>query len=268
MTTLLLLQPEDKHSADPLARAAVQAGWKVEQPFGGLVPPEYRQRQTEVVLYGDWRLLCNAADLLNIALLAPTADWLTSLPAEYRLRQMQYMTWGEALKLEEPFFIKPLNWKWGKAKVYSRGADLPDPGSIPPDMTMLVSEPVEFEIEFRLFILERRVMTLSPYYQYGKVCYDRGHWVAPESSFDEALEFARRLLEDQTVSVPPAFVMDAGRMQGRGWGVVEAQPCWFSSIYGCNARDVLPVLRRACRYRPMLSPDDRPWVLQGRTLAG
>jgi hypothetical protein len=40
-------------------------------------------------------------------------------------------------------------------------------------------------------------------------------------------------------------VVDVGRMTGRGWGVVEANPAWASGLCGCDPAGVLPVLRRA-----------------------
>jgi hypothetical protein len=40
-------------------------------------------------------------------------------------------------------------------------------------------------------------------------------------------------------------VVDVGRVAGRGWAVVEANPAWGSGLYGCDAARVLPVLRGA-----------------------
>lgn len=267
MPTLILLQPEDRHSGELLARAATQSGWQVQQPFGVPMPNNLRERNRDVVLYGDWRLLCATANLLNLAILAPTANWLLELPDEYRRRQLGLLSWGEALELDRPFFIKPIDWKWGRAKVYARGSELPDPDSIPLDMAMLVAEPVEFELEFRCFILDREVATYSPYFQNGRSTYNRGRWMAPVSAFDEVLAFTKTFLQDEAVAVPPAFVLDVGRIRDRGWAIVEAQPCWFSSIYGCDPKASLRVLQRACRHRTLLSTDDHPWIIQGYSLA-
>jgi hypothetical protein len=50
--------------------------------------------------------------------------------------------------------------------------------------------------------------------------------------------------------VAEAVVMDVGYIEGRGWAVVEFNPAWCSTLYGCRPADALPVLRRACRPVP------------------
>src|SRR5262245_38856761 len=44
-----------------------------------------------------------------------------------------------------------------------------------------------------------------------------------------------RLLAERTVALPPAFVVDVGLIEGRGWAVVEFNPAWCSGLLGaCN----------------------------------
>jgi hypothetical protein len=63
-----------------------------------------------------------------------------------------------------------------------------------------------------------------------------------------------------TVALPPAVVVDVGRMAGRGWGVVEANPAWASGLCGCDPAGVLPVLRRATVPQDAVSEAERCWV--------
>jgi hypothetical protein len=68
------------------------------------------------------------------------------------------------------------------------------------------------------------------------------------------------VLADADVELPPAVVVDVGRMEGHGWGVVEANPAWASGLCGCDPAGVLPVLRRAAVSRGAVAEADRRWV--------
>ncbi len=63
------------------------------------------------------------------------------------------------------------------------------------------------------------------------------------------------------ILVPPAAVIDVGRLAGGGWAVVEANPAWGAGICGCDPAAVLPVLRRACIPRGQLTREDAAWVV-------
>jgi hypothetical protein len=68
----------------------------------------------------------------------------------------------------------------------------------------------------------------------------------PAAEREEAIRFAYSLLESSDVEVPPAFVLDVGLIDGRGWAVVEANECFASGIYHCDPVKVLYALRQAC----------------------
>ncbi len=126
------------------------------------------------------------------------------------------------------------------------------PGSLP----LLVSEPVEWTVEYRCFVLERQVVALSTYSRHGQM--QHAPTAAP-AEIVEARRFTETLLAE--VSLPPAVVLDVGEIAGGGWAVVEANPAWASALYGCEAAHVLPVLRRACVPKAQLSPEDASWVV-------
>ncbi|MBA3868348.1 MAG: ATP-grasp domain-containing protein, partial [Anaerolineae bacterium] len=89
-----------------------------------------------------------------------------------------------------------------------------------------------------------------------------GNWPVETATQAEVSQFVVGLLQDQTVDLPPAFVLDVGLINGRGWAVVEANPAWASGIYGCTPVDILPVLKRACVQQTNLSAEDACWIFE------
>src|SRR6185369_11596907 len=147
------------------------------------------------------------------------------------------------------------------AEVYPTGSDLPAEETLPAELPVLVAEPVIWEIEFRCFIAERQLAALSIYSHDGHLARDEDeNWPVETASQDEASRFVTQLMEDKTVDLPPAFVLDVGKIKGRGWAVVEANPAWASGIYGCPPADILPVLKRACVQQKHLTPHDARWI--------
>lgn len=62
----------------------------------------------------------------------------------------------------------------------------------------------------------------------------------------EAKEFCQKLLIDKAVKIPPAVVIDVGKLTGFGWSIVEANSAWASGICGCDPWQVLSTIKRAC----------------------
>lgn len=239
MTTLLL---SSRHTEDNQAlwRAATQRGWNVERVQGIRVP----EIDDEIVLYVEALFAPTVAKSLGLRLLDLAEDWLVSLPQEYRRREVTVMTLGAARKLASPSFVKPPNDTLFTAKVHATGESLPT--DYDDDMTVLVAEPVEWEVEFRCFALDRTVRTLSPYLRSGELSKLDG-FTASDEEFAEAGTFAELVLSDSRVEVPKAVVVDVGKITGKGWAVVEANGAWGSGIYGCDPDSVLDVVRYAVR---------------------
>ncbi len=258
MPTLVL---SHRYSSDSnaLFAAALASGWDVERLHSFLCPEGLAAR--DPVFYGETLLADAIAAELGIALLEPTADWLPLLPARYRLRDIRLMTLQEAVKLPERVFVKPTDEKWFPARVYENGAAMdPDP-QLAPDLPVLVSEPVVFDIEFRFFVVERTIAAFSPYIRNGAVARDAdGDWAADANEIAAAKQSMTALLADPEVELPPAVVVDVGHMVGRGWGIVEANPAWASGLCGADPRGVLSVLRRATVMRDQLAAADAKWV--------
>lgn len=258
MPTLVL---SHRYSADSnaLFSAALAAGWDVERLHSFRCPEGLAERSP--VYYGETLLADAISDDLGIVFLEPAADWLPRLPLRHRLRDVKLLTLAEAIVLPERIFAKPTDDKCFPARVYENGAAIdPDP-MLTRDLPVLVSEPVRFDIEFRFFIVERRVSAFSPYIRQGSLARNEdGDWSTNESEIAGAKACIQALLEDPDVALPPAVVVDVGHMVDRGWGIVEANPAWASGLCGSNPADVLPVLRRASVRRIELTAHDAPWV--------
>ena len=217
----------------------------------------------KLVLYGEPLFAAVVADQLHLALLEPPFQWTADLPPIYRRRDVEFGLLGAARQLRIPRFIKPADDKCFPAMVYVSGAELPSADVLPDSTAVLIAEPVKWEVEFRCFVMERRVLTHSVYLRNGELAQgEDGSWNASDSEMREALKFAQTVLGDPAISFPPAVVLDVGMISGRGWAVVETNAAWGSGIYGCNPAAVLQVVERACVSRDRLSDDDRVWVIR------
>ncbi len=257
---ILVLPPRQTPDANAIRKAAEAAGWRIEQLTSWRAPDTLRGH--DLVLYGEPLFADVVTPALGLALLEPPVDWLVRVPAAYRQRAVSLTTLGAISTQHEPAFIKPAADKCFPARLYDTGASLLASIQGLPDVTpVLVAEPVQWEIEFRCFILERRVATLSPYLRNGALARTSdGSWFASTQEWQDARAYAATVVADPHVPLPPAVVVDVGRITGRGWAVVEANAAWGSGIYGCEAQRLLPVLRRASLNRNEVAPEDQVWV--------
>ncbi len=255
----LLLPPRYTPDTNAIWQAAVAAGWETERVHGWRVHDDLRG--TDVVLYGEPLFAAVVADQLGLALLEPTFDWVAALPDPLRKRRVEFTTLAEARRLTEPSFVKPADDKCFRAGVFASGDELPVEAVLPGSTPVLVAEPVEWEIEFRCFVLEGRVVAHSAYLRRGNLNRaEDGSWPATNEEVEVALAFAAEVLSD--VAVPPGVVLDVGVIEGRGWAVVEANAAWGSGIYGCDPSAMLPVIARSCCPRAKVREEDRRWVIR------
>jgi hypothetical protein len=238
--TTLLLSPRHSDDSQALWRAATQAGWSVERLVGWRVPAHVRGRP-DVVLHVEALFAPVIADELDLALSDPPDDWLVRLPVEYRRREIALTTLADARSLSQPAFVKPPNDKSFPAAVYA-GSELPQ--GYDDAMAVLVSEIVSWTIEYRCFVLDRRLATYSVYCRDGEPQQENGY--ATDADEDAAMRaFVDVLLADPRVELPRAAVVDVGVIAGRGWACVEQNAAWGAGIYGCDPRVVLEVIRHA-----------------------
>ena len=73
------------------------------------------------------------------------------------------------------------------ARVYSSGTELPREEWLADHLPVLVSEPVTWQVEYRCFVLERRVVTLSPYWRGVHSAQGLGGWTTDPAEKRAAL---------------------------------------------------------------------------------
>lgn len=236
----LILSPRYSEDSITLRRAATDLGWDAMRLASWRVPVDFEPE--DPVLFGEPAFNALVAEQLGLALLEMPEDFLAQLPREYTRRRVRLMPASEARSLPGPVFLKPPNRKTFPARLYASGADLPQ---MPAEDPVLASEPVDWAAEFRYFIRDRRVHAASPYRLGGALARRDDEWIVDPKMTATTDALVGRLLANEAVDLPAAFVLDAGIIRGRGAAIVEANPAWGSGLYGCDPRGVLEVLRAA-----------------------
>jgi hypothetical protein len=240
----LILTPRQTEDTRALWKAAARLGWSTER-LGAWRTPEHLRSLEEPVLYAEALFGPDLGAQLGLDLPTPPEDWLPMLPLEYTARSIRLTTLGEARTVEHAMFVKPPNDKTFPARVYA-GGDLP--ADYDDGMPVLVSDLVEWDAEFRCFILDRTLHTFSIYSRRGEVQRDCGF--ASTAEEDAALQaFVSRMLGDSRVELPRAAVLDVGTLSDGRWACVEQNAAWGAGIYGCDPGRVLDVLRAASQRR-------------------
>lgn len=236
----LFLTPRYSEDSQALWRAAASLGWKTERLATWRVP-DHLKTVEDPVIYGEALFAPALAEQVGRVLRNPPEDWLVTLPNEYRQRQITLATLGDARTRKGPAFVKPPNDKSFPADIY-HGSDLP--AEFDDGMSVLISEVVKWEREYRCFILDRRLETFSIYSRYGELQRERG-FDSESWEDEEARVFVQKVLEDTRVELPAATVIDVGTIEGKGWACVEQNAAWGAGIYGCDPAAVLRVIQRA-----------------------
>ncbi|MER5374958.1 ATP-grasp domain-containing protein [Streptomyces sp. NPDC002553] len=221
-----------------------------EEP--GLVGPAY--------WYGGPVAGARLAGRLGFALLEPTDGWLGELPEEFTGRQVRAGTMADAWAIDQPTFVKPPRDKSFPADVYTDGSRLSS--ALDPATPVLLSDVVTFAAEYRLFLLDGRIVTASRYAVFGQLDpRPLGTDRADRATAAEITEFADRLVAAAGHTLPSAVVVDVGQLldpyrPGHRWAVVEANMAWFSHAYAADPRRVLDVVLRAAGPREHMQPRD------------
>jgi len=260
VTTNLVLSTWSLPASRALADAARKAGWTASAFDEGRLP----EVEGKVVFYGGTDLALTVASRLHLALLEPPLDMLARLPPRFRLRAVEYARFGDLTRLKAPTFVKPADAldKSFDPGIYSRADDIRAANAVDARTPVLVAEPVDWSAEYRCFIREGKVTAWSPYLSFGRPAWKpfSPGMLAKETPAN-LTGFCDRLFREAGIQFPPAFVMDVGLIDDRGWAVVEFNPAWCSGVLGADPRKVLSVLERACQDVRGLSRADRPWVL-------
>lgn len=257
----LVVSPRESEDTNALFEAALKSGWQAERLDSWHAPEQLIGRH-DLVLYGEALFVRALADQLSIVLLEAPLTWLAELPAACTQRAVRAIRLGEVTEIEKPTFIKPAGDKAFPGQVYASGQALLD--TVPDlsrSITVLTAEPVSWQAEFRCFVLNRSIQTVSMYLRDGNITRSAdGLWERAPDLEAGAHAFAQSVVGDSSIRVPPACVLDVGIIEGRGWAVLEANPAWASGIYGCDPLRILPVLARACIPENRLQDAERQWI--------
>jgi len=261
---ILITQPRvgnAYHEILALHAAASEAGWDVlSAPSGWRLDDDLIKSGVPGVAYGSQTFAEVIAMQMNWQLKANSFDWLAKLPERYLKRNVQFMTLGEAKQLKETKFVKPADDKVFAAAVYSPGTLHPHE-TVPNDTPTLVSDVVEWEMEYRCFVTPFGVRTWSNYLFYGEINDPRyTHMI--NTDYEHPVQFVNDLLmtmntySDTTGGNPirmmkdhpdtVASVIDVGIIRGKGLAIIESNQAWASGIYGCDPGNVLEVLEQSC----------------------
>ena len=244
-----------------LSEAAHGAGWRVIACNGQSLPAV---PVNEPALYVTTDFARVTARTLGIALLEPPLDLLARVPEQFSRRQVELVTFKDLERLKSPTFVKPADPldKWFDAGIHADVRDIRTKGRVSWDAPVLLSEPVEWSVEFRYFVLDGKPVAGSRYLAYGRPAWKLFDSNRPEPMPTVCSSFVERLCADMGARLPPAFVVDAGLIDERGWAVVEFNPAWCAGLLGADPGPVLAVLRRATRGRTELSVADRQWLIE------
>jgi hypothetical protein len=237
--------------------AARDKGWEVlSAPSGWRLDEILTASGKKGVPYGSQTFCEVIAQQMGWTLKQNSFDWLAKLHPNYLKRKVEFMTLKEAKKITERKFVKPADDKCFEAKIYEPGEFKPH-DSIQDDYPVLVSEPVEFDLEYRTFVGPSygisdpsiRVHTWSNYIMYEHIA-DPKYWsMIPMDEECEPYEFVNDLLHDAKfhdfgITTVPS-VIDVGRIKGKGWAIIETNQAWASGLYGCDPGQVLKVLEES-----------------------
>jgi hypothetical protein len=234
---------------------AKEMGWEVYPvPSGWRLDDELIKSGTQGVPYGSQTFGEVIAQQMNWELKANSFDWLARVPKQYVKRQIDFMPLKDAKLLTVPKFIKPADDKCFDAKVYEPGEFKPHE-SIPDDYPTLVSDIVQWDLEYRCFVGQYQdammCFTWSNYLFYGDINDPKFHRMVP-ADLPLPDHFVSDLLWScvaHNVETVPS-VIDIGVIPGKGWAVIESNQAWASGLYGCDPMQALKVMEQSVERLP------------------
>ncbi len=223
-----------------LSEAARQRGWQIHRLQSSQVPDELLGKECRV--YAEGFLVEHIATQLNLQLLRPADALLSRLPPALLQRTVRFVCASELGRRDADAFIKPADQKLFPAGIYRPEDEIPGFQMLEPTDPVLVSDVVDFQREYRFFVLDAQIMTGSVYWD-GQIVpqVQVGYEGRGDELWSEARAFAQRVC-DLTSELPRSCVLDIGLLASGQWAVIEFNPTWASGIYGCTPEQVLTCL--------------------------
>lgn len=226
-----------------LRKTAQDLGWETLRLDGDTIPDWFEPFDDQIALFYTAPHAFDMAGQIGRRLLGCNPDWTCNLPPDLLRRELRQTSLKNALLQVNGHFVKHAVSKAFPAKVYDADSLAEATAALHPDTLVHIGEPVKWLHEFRCFVAEGTVQTVSPYTYGGEIVADcESVAVVPRSELEQARAFAKQVIQHPDVSIPPAFVLDVGLVADRGWAVVECNECWASGIYACDPRGVLQTL--------------------------
>lgn len=219
-------------------------GWNIERLQSWRVPDTLGSLE-DVAIYGESMWTNFVAEQLGLKLYEPPLNWLAQLPESFVRRRVEFLELSGVRDKAFPLFVKPAGDKTFEARVYNSPDELPAPKDERESTPVLTSKPVRWEVEYRCFICEGRVETLSSYWRReDSTRISTGEYVSPPLEMEEARDFANEVVNSQSAKEfgERGVVVDVGIIEDVGWAVIEANPAYASGIYGCDPERVLSVV--------------------------
>lgn len=228
-----------------LRQSAQLFGWETLRLDGNQIPDWFDPPDEEIAFFYTPPHVFDIASQLGRIVVGCTPDWTIKLPPELLRRELIQTTLAEAIETIDNHFVKHAISKAFPAAVYDSDSLVEATARVHPDSLVHVGEPVRWTDEYRCFVADGKVMTVSPYVVDGVIVTDDGPYIRiPNDTLKWVRQFAQSVLDHDDVDSPEAFVLDVGKIDDRGWAVIECNECWASGIYTCDAEFVLRTLLR------------------------
>jgi hypothetical protein len=238
---IIVLSPNFSEDSKIISQAVIDTAYTTMRFGSWNVPSEHQQNV--VAVYGEDLFTTVAAAQCNIQLLKPAADWLAKVPTKYTLRNIQYDRF-ENIQHVQNKFIKPIDFKFFPAGVYTSVEEIQGYNSIDPQIEVFVSDVVTWAIEVRCFVIDRKLQTWSTYVYKGNIEL-KDAMLANEET--EMQVFLDEFLADKAINLPEAVVIDVGYIPNKGWALIEANPVWSSGVYACDPKKVIQTIVKSCQ---------------------
>jgi len=250
----LILSPRHTPDSNAIWKAALANDWKIERLYKYRVPEHITSNEAKI--YGENLFAEIVAQQLDIALIGTPPSWLAELPFHFLQREVTFKQLKDCRNFTTPRFIKPASGKLFDAKVYQSAEDLPSNDSQDDETPVLISKPVEWITEFRCFIADRTLQTLSIYNRNGELDFE-----TTNDELQAANSYCQSILDDHSIHLPPSIVIDIGQIKDRGWAIVEANPTFASGIYEADTSKVLYSIEKSCIPKSSVTQELNHWVL-------